>query len=208
MFKKLLLIILFVIVGYFVYDSLNYSYAYQYQSNFQYKLFYDSDIDSLNKDIFDYVSNIDDIIMVNATYEDSSMLVENYSFLTDFAIKYILLNEELFKDNIISGEDFKYINYKGEEKYTNKYVSADTIYFVTDWYFGIKDYYIDIESDNLIPLMDKSVFDFNHKIKSSTSYSDKDVIKSNIVYDDNSCYLYTFYVVNNVLKIKNVEVTV
>ena len=208
MYKRFVIVLLVAVAIYFLYDSLNSSYAYQYHSDYHYKLFYDEDISSLNDNVYRYVSDIDDDIMVTATYEDSSELFQNYSFLTNFAIKYILSHNDLFVNDIISKEDYKYINSFGEEKSTNDYVSVDVIYDVTDWFFGIRDYYIEdnLLLDGYVPLRDLSISFFTHTIRDVNSYIDGEYVKSDILYSDGSKYLYSFYVVNNVLKIKNVEV--
>ena len=209
MFKKFCWFVFFIGISVLIYDILRFSYAYSYDDDKLHKLFYSSDINYLNDNILKYVFDVDDIIMVTATYEDSDVLIQNYSFLTDFAIEYIFQHSDLFLDDIIVGEDYEYYNLNGEKKVTNQYVKSDAIYFVTEWFFGIKDYYIDEDSfvyDSLIPLTNKYVYKFDYSIKSVSSVVSGDYVKSNIIYDNDFKCCYTFYVKNSVLKIQNVEV--
>ena len=149
-------------------------------------LYDNKDSDVLKNDLYNYIDLVDNIIIPNATYEVYDKLSDNYDFLTKFAISLILDNSEYY--DIIIGDNYIYRNEYGIEYSTNKYVSIDTIYEITNSVFGIDYYYIvndylDIKND-LVPLLEIDEHSFDMDIDSIT----------NIIYNDDYIDVYVKYI--------------
>ena len=201
-----LVIIISLIIAYIASNS----FAYEYQTT-NYTLFYKEDIQELKEDIKTYISDIDDYLIPNSSYKYSNILTENYDFLTNFAIAYIINHKETYKDNIVSMTSFTYNDIYNDTNETNEYIDTDEIYNITDKYFGISDYYVINDNvnfvDNYISLSENNKNLFASKIENIDIIKENNMIIANIIYDSSDKYKYTFKIINNVLKIYNVEVS-
>ena len=81
--------ILGIIIICLIYFVTNNTYAYQYNVD-NYTLFYKNNKDELESDIKKYIDDIDDLLIANSSYELSNNLSENYIFLVNFAMDYII----------------------------------------------------------------------------------------------------------------------
>lgn len=103
-------------------------------------LYDNSDLDSFKRELYNYIDIVDDSLIVNSSFNISDKLNENYDFLTNFAISFILNNEEYY--DIKFGDEYVYRDLYGNEFRTNKYINIDKIYEITNQVFGVKYYYI------------------------------------------------------------------
>lgn len=187
----------------------NSSFAYEYKND-NYMLFYKDDNVELENDIKLYLSRIDDYLIPNSSYLYSDILVDNYDFLTNFALDYIINNREVYYDKIVELDNYVYYDINYKEKNTKKYIDIEEIYKITDKYFGIRDYSIINDNinikNNYISLSDYTDRLFSLDIINvDVSFNDNTVIAI-VTYDSLDKYKYTFKNINNVLKIYNIEV--
>lgn len=149
-------------------------------------LYDNNDSEVLKKDLINYIDLVDDILIPNVTFGVYDKLSDNYEFLTKFAISLILDNSDYY--DIVIGDNYIYRNEYGIEYNTNKYVSIDTIYEITNSVFGIDYYYIvndylEIKND-LVPLLEIDEHSFDMNIDSIT----------NIIYNDDYMDVYVKYI--------------
>lgn len=174
----------------------NSSFAYEYK-NEKYTLFYKDNMKELSNDISIFLDEIDNYILPNATYMYSNVLTENYDFLCNFAISYIINNREIF-NNEIKKED------------NNFYVEKDLIYDITNKYFGIKDFQFinsnQLNKDGLILLEEYNGVLFNNKIVSVNAYKMYQYINADVSYENGDNYRYIFKNNDGILKLYDVEV--
>lgn len=189
----------------------NNTYAYPYEINNS-VLFYNDDLDILEDNIEKYLTNLDDLLIINSSYELSDVLIDNYDFLIYFAMDYIFDNYEYYSDRLIEKEMYYYVNREFESYNNNLYVSIDEIYNITDKYFGIRDFIIVndnlIVSDGYVSLIDYTEDRFSLEIKDVEVSVNGDLVMASVYYDNDVSYLYTFFYENSVLKIRNIEVLV
>lgn len=164
----------------------------------------------MKEELISYIDLIDNSLITQSSYTYSNTLSENYDFLVNFAISFILKNKEYYKDNIINGETYKYI--KEDNIYeTDEYVSKDKIYEITNDVFGESYFYIineQFKDSELIPLLlleDKS---FSMKIEDILNIIKKDDnYEVYVKYKDNDIiYKYAFKKIANKLVIKNLSI--
>ena len=174
----------------------NSSFAYEYK-NEKYTLFYKDNMNELSNDISIFLDEIDNYILPNATYMYSNVLTENYDFLCNFAISYIINNREIF-NNEIKMED------------NNLYVEKDLIYDITNKYFGIKDFQFinsnQLNKDGLILLEEYNGVLFNNKIVSVNAYKMYQYVNVDVSYENGDNYRYIFKNNDGILKLYDVEV--
>lgn len=174
----------------------NSSFAYEYK-NEKYTLFYKDNMNELSNDISIFLDEIDNYILPNATYMYSNVLTENYDFLCNFAISYIINNREIFNDEI-----------KMEDN--NLYVKKDLIYDITNKYFGIKDFQFinrnQLNKDGLILLEEYNGVLFNNKIVSVNAYKMYQYVNADVSYENGDNYRYIFKNNDGILKLYDVEV--
>ena len=201
-----ILSIIIICLIYFVTDN---TYAYQYNVD-NYTLFYKNNKDELESDIKKYIDDIDDLLIANSSYELSDNLSENYIFLVNFAMDYIINNYEVYKEKIIKLDKYEYVDRDLNEKIVDDYIDIEEIYNITFKYFGIKNFQIINDNvniiDNYISLTDYTERRFKLKISSISISYDNNKVLANVLYDNDCKYLYTFNNYNNVLKINNIEV--
>ena len=160
--------------------------------DFTKKITYYEDEDLLVQNIKEFISQNDDILIALSSYEDGEILSDNYDYMTNIAINYILDNKDNYQDKIEDNMiDIKYI------------------YEITYNFFGKKNYYIKDQIDNKIPLIkiDKR-FKMNLdsiKIKiiknSSIEAYTKYILGKEIMN-----YKYIFKIENNEIYLENIEV--
>lgn len=173
-------------------------------------LFYEEDEIKLAENIKLYLEDIDDLLIPNTSFNYSEILTDNYDFLIHFATDYILKYQEIYNNQIITLDSHKYMTKDGYQEITDKYINLEEIYKVTDKYFGITNFEI-INTDtklidNKISLIDYEKTYFNLSINQVVVDIRPTMIKAIVYYENNSCHLYTFENINNILKIKNIEV--
>ncbi len=210
--KKIFLITLIVITSIFIIFSIfKNTYAYDYK-DYDYTLFYKEDREELTGDIEKYIYDIDYLIYNNSNFSIYDSLTDNYEFMVDFAIDYISAHKDKYQDKIVLLEAFKYTDNHYHDKVTNEYIDIDTIYDITNKYFGIKDFLILNDNINMI---DKYISLSSNTNKSIylNIYSINIEEKEDLVFvyvkyinDLDTNYIYTFKIDNNILKLSNVEV--
>ena len=209
--KKTLFLTLSIlgIIGLIVVFVANSSYAYEYKFE-NYTLFYSDNIEELNDNIQTYIDKIDDYLIPNTSYTYSDILTENYDFLVNFALDYIINNKEIYSDKITNLDNYTYYNNYMETKETNEYVDTKLLYEITDNFFGIKDFVIINDNvkiiDDYISLARYNEMVFEQKIVSVRAETNNDMVHALVNYENGDTLKYTFKKENNVLKLYNIEV--
>ena len=139
----------------------------------------------LYNNIYNFISRNDDILISLATYEESIILNENYDFLLNFAINYIIDNKEYYKEKIV-----------------NKQINKEEIYKITNNIFGVSYFYI---NDKKEIKLEKDERRFNLKIEKIDYEKKEDTLYVNVKYD-NIAYKYTLEEKKDRYIIKNIEV--
>lgn len=194
--KKELLLIIILIIGILSTITLisSNTKALPVSSEIDYtkKITYYEDEDLLVQNIKEFISQNDDILIALSSYEDGEILSDNYDYMTNIAINYILDNKDNYQDKIEDNMiDIKYI------------------YEITYNFFGKKNYYIKDQIDNKIPLIkiDKR-FKMNLdsiKIKIIKNSSIEAYTKY-ILGKETMNYKYIFKIENNEIYLENIEV--
>ncbi|MBQ8218991.1 MAG: hypothetical protein IJZ79_04490 [Bacilli bacterium] len=172
-----------------------------------------SDINILKDNIYNYIDMIDDNLITNSSYNMSNILSENYDFLVNFSIAFILNNIDYYEEDIITMNEYTYMDLYGNTYRTDKYISIDTLYDITYNVFGKRYFYIDNEiikvRDNLLPLLN---INSNNIIMNIDNIQ---VVKINngynvyVKYQELEYkYIYNFINVDNHLVINNVSIEV
>ena len=173
-----------------------------------YFIYYQDNSNKLNRDLTTYIETLDDILIPISSFDFSPILVENYNFLVDFAIRYIADHQKYYQDKITIYNDHSF-TYNGIS--TNKYIDLALIYEITDIFFAKRDFYIinnNVENyQNKISLLVKRSTTFKAKINQIKDLTLKDDLLSlKVYYDDNSTYKYYFKILTDKrLVIYNVE---
>lgn len=169
-----------------------------------------SNQDEFKKDVYNYISLIDDSLIPNTSYNISSKLNENYDFLTRFAISLILDNRDYYEIEIL--DEYKYIDEYGGVYTTDEYINIDMIYEITSKIFGVDYYYIlsdYIEIDNdMIPLLVIDNREFNGIIDDIVMIDKFDTYMDVVVrYKDNNLdYVYKFERIDNQYVISDLSI--
>jgi len=173
-------------------------------------LYDNNDMDSFERELYNYIDIIDDSLISNSTFNISSKLNENYDFLTKFAISFILDNSEYY--DIVMGEEYVYYDDYGNEYKTNKYIDVDKIYEITNSVFGVEYYhilnkYLEINND-MLPLLILEEREFNSKIDSILEINKYDNYIDVIVrYENNNLdYVYKLEYIGNRLYISDLSI--
>ena len=211
---KYLLLSLFVIVlsGIIIYGMNNKTYAYQ--DNYDYTLFYKENSYELENNIKVYLNDIDYLIYNNSDYTTYNTLSDNYEFMVNFALDYIYLNKDKYKDNIIIKDKYNYIDRFNNHLSTNEYINIDIIYDITYKYFGKKDFIILNNNvniiNNYISLSSNKFIIPDLEIGSISISKEEDKVIARIKYtnDNNTIYKFIFNNIDGILRISNVEVEV
>ena len=203
------IIVLVAIISLIIIYIASNSFAYEYK-NSEYTLFYNEDESKMKEAINEYISDLDNYLIPNSSYIYSEILTENYDFITNFALDYIINHKELYIDRIKYLDLFSYYDVDNREQSTNEYIDIEEIYNITDKYFGIRDYYIINDNvreiENYISLSDYTKRIFSKEIKEIKIEKKDNTLIAIIKYDDIDIHKYTFKIINNVLKIYNIEV--
>lgn len=194
--KKELLLIIILIIGILstitLISSNTKALPVSSEIDFTKKITYYEDEDLLVQNIKEFISQNDDILIALSSYEDGEILSDNYDYMTNIAINYILDNKDNYQDKIEDNMiDIKYI------------------YEITYNFFGKKNYYIKDQIDNKIPLIkiDKR-FKMNLdsiKIKIIKNSSIEAYTKY-ILGKETMNYKYIFKIENNGIYLENIEV--
>lgn len=180
------------------------------EENINLELVNNIDTELLKMDIINFIDLVDNNLIPNTSFNMSSKLNENYDFLTKFAISFILDNSNYY--DIIVGDNYIYKNDYEIDFSTNKYVSIDTIYEITNKVFGVDYYYIlndylEINND-LVPLLEIEEYSFDMEIDNITSINNMgNYIDVSVKYMDMEIdYIYRFELVNDRLVISNLSI--
>ena len=206
--KSVAIIVILLGLGIFMAYITSSSFAYQYNVS-NYNLFYKDDTSVLSNDIEHYIALIDDYLIPNSSYNYSEILTENYDFLTNFALDYIVNNKEAFSDKIVYLDKHTYYDKYGSVKETDEYINVNEIYKITSKYFGIRDYKIIGSNINIInnyvSLNDNGNGLFKGIIKDTKVVDNNDSVIAYVKYDNDNKFKYTFKNINNELKLYNIE---
>ncbi len=206
--KSVAIIVILLGLGIFMAYITSSSFAYQYNVS-NYNLFYKDDTSVLSNDIEHYIALIDDYLIPNSSYNYSEILTENYDFLTNFALDYIVNNKEAFSDKIVYLDKHTYYDKYGSVKETDEYININEIYKITSKYFGIRDYKIIGSNINIInnyvSLNDNGNGLFKGIIKDTKVVDNNDSVIAYVKYDNDNKFKYTFKNINNELKLYNIE---
>ena len=158
------------------------------ESAFNY-LKYEDDLDLLYQEIYDFISENDDILIGVSSYNMSDSLDENYDYMVRVAGNYIL--------------DHAY-----EYDISNNMISLEEIYKITDTFFDKRDFYLDTYHE-MVEL------DFYEK-RFSLDISDMDIIRNMdnevlvfVCYDNGfvtSSFYFSFGCDGDRLYVRNIEV--
>ena len=207
--SKIIIITIIITTTLICKENLNKTLAYPYTIK-NTTLFYEEDNIKLSENIKLYLEDIDDLLIPNTSFNYSEILTDNYDFLIHFATDYILKHQEIYSNQIVMLELHKYMTKDGYQEQTDKYIAIDEIYKITDKYFGVTNFEIINDNiniiDNKISLIDYENSYFELPINEVVVEKSNETVKAKVYYDNNSCHLYTFENINNVLKIKNIEV--
>lgn len=207
--RKIFICLVFIGVIILLCNLFDNSYAYSYDIDNS-VLFYKDNYIELESDIKKYINNIDDYIIPNSSYLYGDKLIDNYDFLVYFATDYILNNREYYNSFIKQYDKCSYFNKNSIDSYTYDYIDINKIYDITDFYFGIKDFVIindDVcTNDNYVSLIDYANDLYTYDIINAKIINTINSISVIVTYDSGESYLYLFDNINNVLKLKNIEV--
>jgi len=192
----------------FIFVSRN-TYAYSYEVD-ELILFYEEDKERLESNIKLYLEEVDDLLIANSKYDYSEVLVENYDFLVYFAMDYILRYYESYQERIKIGDEFTYRDKIMASKISDRYVSLEDVYEITDKYFGVRDFAIInhdvVVVDDNISLIDYTEELFLLNIEDVIVNVQEDMVYANVYYEGGQCLVYRFLNQLGVLKLKNIEV--
>lgn len=175
------------------------SYAKEEDKVLEIDLYKNIDDTVLMEDIKEFIDLVDGDIIVNSSFNLSSVLNENYDFLTKFVISFVLNNAEYF--DIINGPDYEYIDDSGRVYTSNKYISVDLLYDIVYRIFGVEYYYIldeDLVVDDKIVLIDteeKFNMEISDIVKVDKNFKYYDVYVKYDLYDGE--YIYRFEVIDD-----------
>ena len=181
-----------------------------YQDDENYVLFYNDNMEILKDDLKYFIDKVDDYLLPNSSFIYSDILTENYDFLTNFALDYIINNKTYYNDLIVTLDNYSYLDKHYNSKSTNEYINKEEIYKITNMFFGIKDYVI--INDNIkevndyVSLTDYNGVLFKGNIDNIEINNHGDYLNCIVYYDSGDKYNYIFINNNNVLKLYNVEV--
>ena len=96
--NKILVGILFIIFITYIFVSLfRDSYANIEEDNLKLDLYNNSNMDILKDDMLEFIDLVDNHIFINSSFNLSSKLNENYDFLNNFVISFVLDNQRYFE---------------------------------------------------------------------------------------------------------------
>lgn len=184
------------------------SYANIEEDNINLDLYNNSNMDILKDDMLEFIDLVDKQIFINSSFNMSSKLNENYDFLNNFVISFVLDNRDYFEIGHLD-----YAMSLGIDNKVSSYISMDTFYDITYRLFGVEYYYImdeDIVRDeNVLLIRRNNIDDIEMEIEdikridSGNGYYDVYV-----KYVDNDInYIYRFDILDdNRLVISNLSI--
>ena len=203
--NKILVGSLFIIFMTFIFVSVfRDSYAIVEEDNIKLDLYNNSNMDILKDEMLEFIDLVDENIFINSSFNMSNKLNENYDFLNNFVISFVLDNSEYF--------DIGYLDYN--TKYNvNSYISMDTFYDITYKIFGVEYYYIIDENivieDNILLVRRNNIDEIDMVIEGITKIDiGNGYYDVYVKYIDNDIeYIYRFDIGNdNRLYISNLSV--
>lgn len=144
-----------------------------------------ADEQELYNNIYNFINKNDDLLIGLSSFETSNTLSENYDYLKNYAINYIIDNKKNYLDKI-----------------TNNEIDINEIYKITNNVFGKSYFYI--ENNNKIKL-EKDERRFNLEISNLKIEKSKENINAIVNYS-NITYKYTLIDKKDRLIIENIEV--
>jgi len=205
------ILVLVIIVFLFV-SVFRGSYANEGMDTIKLDLFYNTNEQIFKDEIKNFIDLIDENIIVNSSFNLSDVLNENYDFLTRFVISFVLDNPEYF--DIVYGNNYIYEDEYGRRYTTNKYISVDALYDITNKIFGVEYYYVldrNLVVNEMIALVDfpdndreinMEIDNINYVDVGNGNY---DVYVGYIDYEFD--YVYTFNIIDdNRLVISNLSI--
>lgn len=156
--NKIVIFSLFFIFMTFIFVSIfRDSYANVSEDMIRLDLYNNSNMDILKDDMLYFIDLVDENIFKNSSFNMSNKLNENYDFLNNFVISFVLDNSECFDIINLNGEIEL-----GTGNMVSSFISMDTFYDITYKIFGVEYYYImdeDIVIDNNILLVRRNNID-------------------------------------------------
>ena len=206
---KLKAFICFLIIIFFLVVMLiNNTFAYHYESGSD-VLFYKENNKEMSDDIEKYLKKMDKLFIINAKFEDAEILHDNYNYMVNFALSYILSQKEKYQESIKIRDLFSYYDVEYKKRETNQYIPLEILYQVTDNFFGVRDFVIMNDNVNIIDddisLIEYNSTDFLNVMKKVTVTEKNGYVYADVKYDYGE-YVFVFYKKNNVLKLYNIEV--
>lgn len=209
--NKIVVGTLIFVIGMFLFVSLfRGSYANEDVDDIKLDLIYQENSEVFKDEIISFIDMVDENIILNSSFNLSSILNENYDFLTRFTISFILDNLEYF--DIVYGDNYVYVDEFGEKYLTNKYININTLYEITYKIFGVEYYYVldrNLVVDDMLVLVDLYDSDIVMDIEDITYVNSGgniyDVYVSYVGYDFD--YVYRFNIVDgNRMVISNLSI--
>lgn len=206
---KLKAFIFFLIIIFFLVVMLiNNTFAYHYESGSD-VLFYKENNKEMSDDIEKYLKKMDKLFIINAKFEDAEILRDNYNYMVNFALSYILSQKEKYQESIKIRDLFSYYDVEYKKRETNQYIPLEILYQVTDNFFGVRDFVIMNDNVNIIDddisLIEYNSTDFLNVMRKVTVTEKNGYVYADVKYDYGE-YVFVFYKKNNVLKLYNIEV--
>ena len=168
--------------------------------------------DNIEEDIIKYTDLIDDSLIPLATYDKTAILSDNYEFLVNFAINFILNNISSYKDSLIVLDEYIYND--GYNIYrTNQYVDLDVIYNITKKVFNKSDFlilnnYLTV-NNGLVPLLQIDDYTSSMTIEKIIDIvSDNDSYVLKVKYKNLDIIYKYFYIktIDDTLVLNNLEI--
>ena len=167
---------------------------------------------NIENSILEHINLIDNALIPLASFDQSIILSDNYEFLVNFAIKFILDNQDYYEDKIIEMDEYIYNDEYNIYK-TNKYVNKNVIYEITKSVFNKSDYVIlnkNLKINNdMVPLLLIDDDTFSMSIEKVVDFSKTDdyyILKVKYQYLD-IIYKYIYVeTLDNILVLHNLEI--
>ena len=153
--------------------------------------------ESLESDLMKYIDLIDESIFASLNdIRYDFALNEDYHFMTNFAINFIINHRKYYEPYIETLEPYFYEIYNVKYE-TDEYISLDIIYDITSHIFNVKDYYI-INDDVKVKDGVISLLDYDNSVdmvikEIEITRNNNDLLNVYVTYKDIDIkYCYTF----------------
>lgn len=129
----------------------------------------------LKEEIYNYIDLIDNTLIPLVTTDN---LNNNYEFMTNFAVNFILDNYDYYKSKIEILDNYTYTNDYNNTYNTNNYIDVSYIYDITYKLFNKRDYLITNEYfsiiDNKVSLIRLNDYNFKMEIDKILNINNED----------------------------------